>query len=668
MSQTTLTAEKVQPEIQDCPANRDSRIQDTHIEWPGGKKFAFTIIDDTDLSTRQNTEPVYDFLAENGFRTTKTVWPLHSVGKKNCGGDTLEDAEYRDWILGLKDRDFEIALHGVSDTSSTRERIIEGLDRFREIIGNDPNIHINHVDNKEGLYWGSERLDPPVRWIYELFRGIKNSGSYEGAHRMAPHFWGDHCQQRIKYVRNLVFTDINTLKMDPLMPYHDPSRPYVRYWFSSSYGSSAEGFCRLISPENQDRLMQEGGACVVYTHLGSTFYPFTSDFKQLIRRLGALPGWFVPATELLDFVGSQRGWCNVRDHKLQYQRMQWNWLFQRILGEGVGKKLFSLRTRMGKEQKTIPGLESHWGHSIQRGFGDSTVNTMSSAEMRCNLFSASQRAHRVEPSTLNTIGVLSGLCLVGCITALFATRRWGIGVLADSTVYLGAARSLLSTGRLEDLDNVGRPVALVHFPPMVPCILAAISWVFRTPPIVSARYLNSLLLGLNIAALGAVTWRVLKSASLGIIAAVLALSFTPMLTFHLVALSEPVYLLFSIMALLFLHLYLEDPRSKWLVLSGIIGALALLTRHAGAALIISSTITLLFFPGGSSCGSRAGCEVWSFELPADGTLDVSKPFCFRGFAWRLSIRESSQDLAGYSLWDGHDIDLVLSCGEPQHCD
>src|SRR5579872_5459683 len=93
LSQTTLTAEKVQPEIQDCPANRDSRIQDTHIEWPGGKKFAFTIIDDTDLSTRQNTEPVYDFLAENGFRTTKTVWPLHSVGKKNCGGDTLEDAE-----------------------------------------------------------------------------------------------------------------------------------------------------------------------------------------------------------------------------------------------------------------------------------------------------------------------------------------------------------------------------------------------------------------------------------------------------------------------------------------------------------------------------------------------------------------------------------------------
>ena len=339
------------------------------IKWPQGKKFAFTIIDDTDLSTRSNTEPVYDFLAENGLRTTKTVWPLHAVGKGNCGGDTLEDPEYRDWILDLKARDFEIALHGVSDTSSTRERIIEGLDRFREIIGNDPNIHINHVDNREGLYWGSERLDPPVRWIYEAFRGAERSGLYEGAHRAAAHFWGDECRRRIKYVRNLVFSDINTLKMDPLMPYHDPGRPYVRYWFSSSFGSSADGFCRLIRPENQDRLMEEGGACIVYTHLGSTFYPFRSDFKDLVRRLGNLPGWFVPVTELLDYVGSQRGWCNVRDHKLLYHRMQWSWLLQKIRGEGLKRGFRSFRSRMQRVEARMRGSRNHSNHSNQAPVG-----------------------------------------------------------------------------------------------------------------------------------------------------------------------------------------------------------------------------------------------------------------------------------------------------------
>ena len=37
------------------------------IMWPQGKRFAFTIIDDTDRSNVENIGPVYDFLYENGF-------------------------------------------------------------------------------------------------------------------------------------------------------------------------------------------------------------------------------------------------------------------------------------------------------------------------------------------------------------------------------------------------------------------------------------------------------------------------------------------------------------------------------------------------------------------------------------------------------------------------
>src|SRR5215467_11439813 len=105
------------------------------IMWPQGKRFAFTIIDDTDRSNVENIGPVYDFLYENGFITTKTVWPLSPRGSPIGGGDSLEDQDYRDLILNLKAKGFEIALHGASDESSPRPRVIEGLKKLRRLSG-----------------------------------------------------------------------------------------------------------------------------------------------------------------------------------------------------------------------------------------------------------------------------------------------------------------------------------------------------------------------------------------------------------------------------------------------------------------------------------------------------------------------------------------------------
>ena len=51
------------------------------ISWPDGKLFAFSILDDTDLATVTNVSPVYSFLENLDFRTTKLVWPI--------GGDPL---------------------------------------------------------------------------------------------------------------------------------------------------------------------------------------------------------------------------------------------------------------------------------------------------------------------------------------------------------------------------------------------------------------------------------------------------------------------------------------------------------------------------------------------------------------------------------------------------
>ncbi len=308
---------------------RQSGSGNLPIRCPDGKKFAFTIIDDTDVSTVENARPIYDLLSENGLRTTKTVWPLQPSARAITGGDSLDNPEYREWVQDLRKRGFEIALHGVADGSSSRARIIEGLDEYKRILGEYPVVHVNHVGQSEGIYWGADRFDFPVRWLYRLYR--RQCGSEPdsfGADEVSPHFWGDLCRKRLKYVRNMVFQDINTLKMDPLMPYHDPRRSYVRHWFSSSYGSGINAFCEMISEANQDRLEAEGGACILYSHLGSTFYPLRADLKHLIRRLSERDGWFVPVTTLLDFLGTQRGWCDVSQHRTTFQMMQWNWFLQ----------------------------------------------------------------------------------------------------------------------------------------------------------------------------------------------------------------------------------------------------------------------------------------------------------------------------------------------------
>ena len=64
------------------------------IKWPCGKSFAFTVFDDTDLTTMQNGPALYQFLCDLGMRTTKSVWPIRGEETPRFGGTTCADLEY----------------------------------------------------------------------------------------------------------------------------------------------------------------------------------------------------------------------------------------------------------------------------------------------------------------------------------------------------------------------------------------------------------------------------------------------------------------------------------------------------------------------------------------------------------------------------------------------
>lgn len=113
----------------------------TQISWPNGKKFAFTIIDDTDNATVQNIKPIYEFLDTLGFLTTKTIWAYPS--RDHFYGDTLQDKEYVDFLNWLLTEGFEIASHGVGSGKFTREEIIQGFDEFKNKLNFIPSMHVN---------------------------------------------------------------------------------------------------------------------------------------------------------------------------------------------------------------------------------------------------------------------------------------------------------------------------------------------------------------------------------------------------------------------------------------------------------------------------------------------------------------------------------------------
>ena len=301
------------------------------ITWPGGKDFAFTIFDDPDYDTVENVEAIYSLLSDIGLRTTKAVWPIRGRGTPKIGGATCEDEQYLKRILTLKDQGFEIALHNATYHTSTREETAHGLEVFNELFSHYPHSMANHSGCNEGIYWGNGRLSGLQKVIYNVLH-LSRQNVHQGHIEGSPLFWGDLCRQRIKYVRNFSFGDINTLKVCPLMPYHDPERPYVDYWFAVSEGPNVDSFNAMMREDNQDKLASEGGACIVYTHFASGFLTngnINPHFRGLIERISRMNGWFVPVHTLLDHILKVRGHHNISD--CERNTLERKWLIHKII-------------------------------------------------------------------------------------------------------------------------------------------------------------------------------------------------------------------------------------------------------------------------------------------------------------------------------------------------
>ena len=221
----------------------------------------------------------------------------------------MRKKEYLEYVKSLQNKGFEIALHTVSAGDDLRERTIEGYEKFKSLFGKYPKINIMHSNNLENIYWGKKVVNNGVLKKIIGLLSKKSNLPYSGEIPESEYFWGDILKANTKYVRLWGTTDINTLKFNPSMPYHDPKKPFVNYWFSFSDGYNVEIFNKLISDENIKKLKEERGTSIVYTHFSSNFMQKSNDgvfhlneiFKDRMEKLaGDKQGWFVPASEILD--------------------------------------------------------------------------------------------------------------------------------------------------------------------------------------------------------------------------------------------------------------------------------------------------------------------------------------------------------------------------------
>lgn len=274
--------------------------------YPDNKKFAFTILDDTDDATRENVEPIYRYLKESGFRTTKTVWPLSKDEQQQSlfdGSSDLSNPDYLDFIKWLASENFEVTWHGPAMESSNREKIINGMDAFEKYLGFSPSLHVNHSHNKDNMYWGLDRFNNPfVKFILKLTSAYKEN-TFQGQSKDSMYFWGDIATQHFKYCRSFTFENLNILNTNPSIPYVDPKRPEFNYWFSTCDADSVFQFEERFTKKNMLKLINEQGTCILSTHFGKGYCKngqVKDSVKRVLDFLASHEGWFVPVSEMLN--------------------------------------------------------------------------------------------------------------------------------------------------------------------------------------------------------------------------------------------------------------------------------------------------------------------------------------------------------------------------------
>ena len=273
--------------------------------------------------------------------------------------------------------------------------------------------------------------------------------------------------------------------------------------------------------------------------------------------------------------------------------------------------------------------------------------------------------------------LIAGIAGLGTAHILVRTATYGAAVNSDSTLPLSTAMNLLAGEGWRDFAGI----PLTGWPPLFPLLLAAGGWV-GIEPLEAGRWINAAAFGLTIFAAGGWLRSHLRSRLLALAATVALAASVPLAHFASHLLTEPLFVLFTLLALIRLAAFLHRGGRTSLLWAAVFTALAALTRYPGVALIGAGVLVLLVrralplavrlkdsvvFGAVSSIplagvltrnwavsGTLTGRKTGAGQSPSDSLSQVAD--VFRGWV----VSPHAPDGLGYILWMAAGLVVVLA--------
>jgi len=184
-------------------------------------------------------------------------------------------------------------------------------------------------------------------------------------------------------------------------------------------------------------------------------------------------------------------------------------------------------------------------------------------------------------------GALLGFCVI-----IYLTSQRGIGLTIDGPIYIALARHFLN----DSTKNVFLPYNLLYtcFPLFFPFFLSCCSRLSGLDPAETVRWLHATFMACNVLCIGFLLEKYTRSLLIAIAGLLLACFSLTSLSIYSSALSEPLFIFFTLLWLIFFMDFLEDSKQRTsFILCIVMLMCACITRWAGLTLTITSITGIL---------------------------------------------------------------------------
>jgi hypothetical protein len=185
------------------------------------------------------------------------------------------------------------------------------------------------------------------------------------------------------------------------------------------------------------------------------------------------------------------------------------------------------------------------------------------------------------------------LSCLGIALILYQTQLYP-GVGGDSVHYVMGAENILSGKGYARLSGGGEVRPITGFPPLYSIVLAGVG-LTKVDLFEGARILNAALFGVSIFLTSKLLFAYTRSIMTSLIGGALVLTSLSLVNIYSMVMTEPLFIFLMLLAILTLVRYLDTQKVAYLILSGIMVSLSVMTRYVGLSLLGAGGLSILFF-------------------------------------------------------------------------